>query len=156
MSGFTTSLDFPVTNALQTNFAGGVYDAFVTKLSPDGSTRLFSTYLGGSGDDEALRVVLDNAGNAYVVGLTASPDFPITNAFQSALAGFNDAFVVELDATGTNLIYSTYLGGSGTDNGYGVALDSAGNAYVAGATGSGDFPLYPATNGLQTVYGGRT
>jgi len=220
ISGFTTSMDFPLTNALQTNFAGGVFDAFLTKLSPDGSSRLFSTYLGGSGDDEASRIVLDSSGNAfltgittstnfptknslsstnsgfedafvvkldptgtnliystylggvsndegwsiavdtngsaYVVGLTSSADFPTTHAFQSTLAGFNDAFVAKLDATGTSLTYSTYLGGSGTDNGYAIALDSAGNAYVAGTTASPDFPVCPSTNGLQTIHGGGT
>ena len=226
--GLTTStLNFPLTNAIQTNFAGGLYDVFITKFSPDGATRLFSTYLGGDGDDQTRRVALDNLGNiclagfttshnfptssnalyptnsnqlyptnvgsadafvvkldpsgtnlvystylggafndeawgiavdtngnVYVTGRTSSPDFPIVNAYQSTLLGLDKVFVARLNADGTALDYSTFLGGLSSDVGYGIAVDHAGNAYITGLTASPDFPVYPATNGAGSVFVG--
>jgi len=222
--GVTASVDFPVVNAIQTNFAGGLYDIFVTKLSPDGATKQFSTYLGDTGDDEAFRVALDgagyayltglststnfaaltnfpsarmlntnqsggedafvmkldpngtnviywtflggvsndegwsiavdNPGNAYVVGRTSSTNFPAVNAYQSTLGGLNDVFVARLNASGTALDYSTYLGGLFADEGHGIAVDNAGNAYISGMTASTNLAVYPATNGVQTAFGG--
>jgi hypothetical protein len=225
--GVTTSTNFPITaNTIQTNYAAGLYDVFVTKLSPDGASRLFSTYLGDYGDDEAARVALDISGNiyvtgfttstnfsaltnfpgapvlystnsglrdafvikldpsgtnviywtflggvfddegwsvvadtngsAYVVGLTSSTNFPTVNTFQASSGGLNDAFVLKLNPAGTAIDFSTYFGGVSTDDGFGIALDSGGNVYISGTTVSTNFPVYPATNGLQTAYGGGT
>src|SRR5262245_12443173 len=151
VTGRTDSANFPTTpGSFDTTFNGGV-DAFVTKLSADGTTLLYSTYLGGTGseidegfDKLARRVgaiTVDAAGNAYVTGSTNSADFPTTaGAYHITNAGFADAFVTKLNATGSALIYSTYLGGSDFDRGYGIAVDAAGNAYVTGEAVSTDFP----------------
>ncbi len=139
-------------------------DAFAIKLAPDGST-VYATYLGGSGPDQARAVGIDSQGNAWITGDTESPDFPTTpGAIQKTFHGendlgplkFGDAFVAKLDPTGAGLLYSTYLGGSAPDAGLAIAVDSAGAAYVAGATQSADFPttagvLQPAYNGPVNV-----
>jgi hypothetical protein len=147
--GDTSSTDFPTTpGAFQTTDHGGANpgdgmpngDAFVCKLNATGTGLIYSTYLGGSGFEEGVGIAADGAGNAYVVGYTYSPDFPTVNPFQAALNGPFDAFVTKLNATGTGLDYSTYLGGSGGEYGYGVAVDASGDAYIAGITGSADFP----------------
>src|SRR5206468_2466155 len=103
----------------------------------------YSTYLGGSAQDNGRAIALDSAGNAYVTGATASTNFPgaSSSAIQPTFGGFQDAFVAKLNATGTALLYSTYLGGSAGDYAGGIALDSSGNAYVTGFTGSTNFPL---------------
>ncbi|HYW98673.1 MAG TPA: SBBP repeat-containing protein, partial [Candidatus Elarobacter sp.] len=119
---------------------------FVTKLNPAGSAPLvYSTYLGGSGDDVGQGIAVDAAGNAYVTGYTGSTNFPTTaGAFQSANAGGNDAFVTTLNPAGSApLVYSTYFGGSSDDFGFGIAVDAAGNAYVTGQTLSTIFPTTP-------------
>ncbi len=151
LSGETTSLNFPTANPFQPTNRGGS-DAFVTQLSADGAALVYSTYLGGSGDDRASRkVALDAAGNAYVAGATSSTNFPTANALQPTLRGVQDAFVTQLSAGGTALVYSTYLGGSGRESADGVAVDPAGNAYVAGQTESSDFPT---RNAVQPTFGG--
>jgi len=152
VTGSTSSNDFPTTpGAFQTTLRGRS-NAFVTKLNPTGSALLYSTYLGGSGFDVGSAIALDSAGNAYVTGSTSSNDFPTTaGVFQSILRGPANAFVTKLNATGTALVYSTYLGGSGTvlpgiatgDQGSAIALDAAGDAYVTGSTTSADFPTTP-------------
>jgi hypothetical protein len=141
VTGFATSADFPTTSgAFQTSLAGS-QNAFITKLNPGGSALVYSTYLGGSGDDEGAGVVVDSLGNAFVTGDTLSSNFPTTvQAFQTIYGGSDDAFVTKLNPSGSSLVYSTYLGGSGYDYGVGIALDSSGNAYVTGGTTSGDFP----------------
>src|SRR3989442_681315 len=156
VTGPTYSTNFPTTpGAFQTTFGGDI-DAFVTKLNPIGSALVYSTYLGGSARDEAMGIALDAAGNAYVTGNTFSSDFPTSpGAYQTTFGGglsVGDAFVAKLDPTGSALIYSTYLGGSGDDRGWGIALDSSGNAYVVGATSSTDFPTTPGA--FQTIFGG--
>jgi hypothetical protein len=139
IAGKTTS-NFPTKNPLQPN-PGGSFDAFVAKLNATGSALVYSTYLGGSGSDEARAIAVDSEGNAYVTGVTASVNFPKVNPFQTALSGANDAFVAKLHATGSALVYSTYLGGSGTlDEGRGIAVDTTGHAYVTGQTTSASFP----------------
>jgi hypothetical protein len=145
VTGSTFSSDFPTTaGAFQTSFAGafGWEDAFVTKLNTTGTALIYSTYLGGRLHDSGQGIAVDASGSAYVTGWTESPDFPTTaDAFQTSHAGGReDAFVTKLNATGTALIYSTYLGGSGGDRGIGIAVDGSGNAYVTGRTGSSDFP----------------
>ncbi|WP_295578514.1 SBBP repeat-containing protein [uncultured Lamprocystis sp.] len=141
---------FPIRNALQPTF-GGYQDAFVTKLSADGSTLIYSTYLGGNGGDEGLSIAVDGAGNAYVTGSTWARDFPTRQALQTAYGGETDAFIAKLSAAGATLVYATYLGGSGSDTGTGIAVDSAGHAYVTGWTYSIDFPtrdvLQPGSGG---------
>ena len=150
VAGHTRSTNFPTANALQATF-GGASDAFVTKLNAAGSALVYSTYLGGSSDDEALAIAVDSAGNAYVAGTTFGTDFPTANAVQAASGGGPDAFVTKLNAAGSALVYSTYLGGSASDAARGVAVDSSGSAYVAGDTTSTNFPL---ANALQASYGG--
>lgn len=119
------------------------YEGFVTKLNADGSGLVYSTYLGGSGDDFGNGIAVDSSGNAVVVGQTASASFPTLNAFQSTLSGASDAFVTRFNATGT-LLYSTFLGGGATDIAQAVAVDPAGNAYVTGSTNSANFPILNA------------
>ncbi|MCL6600113.1 MAG: SBBP repeat-containing protein, partial [Alicyclobacillus macrosporangiidus] len=142
VTGFTNSTNFPTQNPFQGSFAGGIYDVFVTKLSLAGNTLLFSTYLGGNGDDEGFGITVDSSGSAYVTGITNSPNFPTQDPFQRFFAGGSyDAFVTKLRPTGNTLFYSTYLGGSHTDFGNSIAVDSSGSAYVTGPTDSTDFPL---------------
>ena len=127
--------------AAQTTSGGGFNDAFVTKLDATGSGLVFSTYLGGSADDVGFGIAVDGAGSAYVTGGTISANFPTTaGAAQTTRAGGDDAFVTKLDTTGSGLVYSTYLGGSGGDFGLGIAVDGAGSAYVTGETRSTNFP----------------
>jgi hypothetical protein len=140
VTGYTTSADFPIT-ALAFQAANGGQNAFVTKLNAAGSALVYSTYLGGSGGELGNAIALDSSGNAYVTGETRSTDFPTANAFQQASGGGqNDVFVTKLNATGSALAYSTYLGGSGGEQGRGIAVDSSGNAYVTGLTDSANFP----------------
>jgi hypothetical protein len=158
VTGFTGSTNFPVTKgAFQTTNEGAKYSgtAFVTELNPGGSGLVYSTLLGGSGGDYGLSIALNGSGNAYVAGTTGSTNFPITKAaFQKINKGAanqaSTAFVTELSSDGTGLVYSTYLGGSGGDHGYGIAVDADGNAYVTGGTSSKDFPVtqgaFQATN----------
>jgi hypothetical protein len=151
VTGSTTSTDFPTVNAVQLVFGGGT-DAFVTKLNRTGRQLLYSTYLGGSGNDIGRGgVAVDGPGNAHVTGNTTSTDFPTVNAVQPVSGGGSDAFVTKLNRTGSRLLYSTYLGGSGGDLGFGVAVDGSGNAYVTGDTLSTNFPT---VNAVQPVFGG--
>ena len=153
VTGDTASTDFPTTpDALQPSH-GGSWDAFVAKLNANGTALVYSTYLGGSGDDGGKGIAVDGAGHAYVTGDTFSPDFPTTpGALRPSLGGSRDAFVAQLDAGGTALVYSTYLGGGHWDSGNGIAVDGAGHAYVTGDTASPDFPTTPGA--LQPGYGG--
>jgi Bacterial Ig-like domain (group 3)/Abnormal spindle-like microcephaly-assoc'd, ASPM-SPD-2-Hydin/Beta-propeller repeat len=150
VTGYTDSTDFPTVHAFQPAYGGGVSDAFVAKINASGSAFIYSTYLGGSGDDEGAGIAADSAGNAYVTGGTSSTDFPTANALQPTNHGGYDAFVTKINAGGSALVYSTYLGGGGDDDGRGIAVDSAGNAYVTGYTGSWDFPLVNAINPPET------
>jgi hypothetical protein len=162
VTGYTASIDFPLVTPAQSSPGGGTctdgvatiacFDAFVTKLNPAGTGLVYSTYLGGSGQDYGTRIALDASGDAYVTGYTNSTDFPVQNALQSENAGGFDVFVAELSADGASLIYSTYWGGSGDDIGTGVAVDSSGNAYISGYTASPDFPV--TSGALQANYGG--
>ena len=150
VTGLTTSPNFPTQNAFQPAFAG-IVDVFVTKLTADGAALVYSTYLGGSGNDGGQGIAVDGAGQASVTGFTGSADFPVQNAFQPAFAGMEDAFVTQLTTDGTALNFSTYLGGSGSDRGQGIAVDSAGQASVSGQTHSADFPTQ---NPFQPAFGG--
>jgi uncharacterized protein (TIGR03437 family) len=148
--------------AVQTSNAGGS-DAFALKLSGDGARLLYATYVGGRDEDAALAIAVNPGGEAYIAGQTASSDFRITaGAFQSKFGGrvagenaaFGDAFVARLDAGGTNLLYSTYLGGVSPDIAWAIAVDKDGNAYVAGGTQSADFPVSAGVP--QSKYAGGT
>lgn len=144
---------FPTSGPIQGNSGGGV-DAFVTKLNPSGSGIVYSTYLGGGGADRAYAIAVNAAGEAYVTGETASvapTPFPTRNALQSANAGTTDAFVAKLNAAGDDLLYSTHLGGSGSDRARGIALDAMGAAYVAGYAASTNFPT---ANAIDATHGG--
>ncbi|MBX3086731.1 MAG: SBBP repeat-containing protein [Anaerolineae bacterium] len=141
ITGLTGSPDFPTVNAFQPTFAGGsLFDAFVAKLNATGSALVYSTYLGGSGDDIGNGIAVDSIGNAYVAGETYSRDFPILDALQATNAGIYNAFVTKLNVTGATLGYSTYLGGNYKDQGFAIAVDGNSNVYVTGATISDDFP----------------
>jgi len=149
LTGGTASNDFPTKNAFQPTFGGGTSDAFVAVLNPTASALIYSTYLGGSGQDGASAIAVDASSNAYLTGSTYSANFPTVAAFQSTLEGGFDAFVTKLDASGTP-VYSTYLGGgSAASAGSGIAADSSGNAYVTGYTDSSDFPL---VNPIQSTW----
>jgi uncharacterized protein (TIGR03437 family) len=178
IGGYTTSRDFPVAGAtpLQPHYGGSAGqnwyhtgDGFVTKLNPSGNALIYSTYLGGTQDDMVMAITVDSAGDAYVAGATASPGFPTTQgAYQGSLRGAGgepiepccggpfmdpgDAFVAELDPTGSKLLLSTLVGGDDDDAATSIALDSSKNIYVAGYTMSDDFPTTPGA--LQRGWGG--
>jgi hypothetical protein len=152
VTGLVDSTNFPTLNSFQAAKAGAG-DAYVAKIDPSqtGSASLvYSTYLGGTSDDYPYAIAVDSSGNAYVTGETYSTDFPTQNGLQSALAGSSDVFVTKLNALGLALVYSTFLGGSSHDEPYSIAVDSSGNAYVAGHTYSTDFPLASPTQGTLT------
>jgi hypothetical protein len=151
ITGVTSSRNFPTVNAVRPAHGGGFFDAFVAKLNASGSQFIYSTYLGGTGEDRGLRIAADGAGNAYVVGDTDSADFPVINPIQAANGGGSDAFVTKLSPTGSSIVYSTYLGGSGLDGATGIAVDSSGFVYVTGFTGSSDFPV---SSPVQQASGG--
>jgi hypothetical protein len=168
VTGFTQSTHFPLgVSRVQSTLKGnGTSDAFVSELNPTGSQLLNSTYLGGSGNDSGLAIAVDNQQNAYVTGVTSSSDFPTVNPTQPNNGGQNDAFVSEFNPGGSSLVFSTYLGGSGSENtstsgtagGGGslasIAVDSAANIYVTGTTTSptGSFPA--TTGAFQTTFQG--
>ena len=149
VAGFTASYDFPTAGPEQ-NFNAGGNDAFIAKLNPSGSGLVYCTYLGGKADDRAYGIAVDSSGAAYLTGSTASINFPVVNALQSQLAGAKNAFVAKLNPAGNSLVYSTFLGGSASDTGNGIAVDAGGNAYVVGDTTSLNFPA----GGLQKGIGG--
>ncbi len=143
VTGVTTSINFPTANAIQP-VLGGPADAFVTKINADGSALVYSTYLGGSSDDVGQSIAVTSAGSAYVTGYTDSSDFPTVNPIQATNHGIHDAFVTKISRDGSALIFSTYLGGSGDDYGWGIAVDSTGKVHVTGDTPSRDFPVFKA------------
>ncbi|MFW9990806.1 MAG: SBBP repeat-containing protein [Candidatus Odinarchaeota archaeon] len=161
VTGYTRSIDFPTTvNAYNQTFGGGsVPDVVVFKLSPSGNgvnDLLYSTFIGGSGQDEGFGIAVDADGYIYVTGETRSPDFPTTvNAFDDTLNGSSDGYICKLSLAGNgvaDLLYSTYIGGSDTDNGIGIAIDSAGNACITGGTRSPDFPT--TAGAFNETFGG--
>jgi hypothetical protein len=155
VTGSTQATDFPVTaGAFQTSLTGS-QDAFVAEVNPTGTGLVYASYLGGTGGQSGVGVALDQTGDAFIAGFTDASDFPVTaNAIQSSAGGSGDAFVAELNPTGTNLLFSTYLGGSGYDQAAALALDGAGGIYVGGLTESADFPV--TSGALQTVHGAQS
>ncbi len=154
LTGQTKSTNFPTTAGVpQTVFGGGAFDAFVTRLKPDGSGPLYSTYLGGSGDDRGTSIAHSGVGQVYVTGFTASANFPTTaGAFQTTAGGLTDAFVTSLPINGKSLVYSTFIGGTADDRGNGIVIDSAGRAYITGFGSSATYPVTP--DALQGAFGG--
>jgi hypothetical protein len=154
----STICTFPTVNAFQPNFAGGNNDAFVTKIDSSGSSLVYSTYLGGGKiingtEDWGEAIAVDSFGSAYVTGYTYSPDFPVTaGALDTSRAGL-DAFVTKFAPDGAALVYSTFLGGAGREQGQGIAVDVNGNAYVAGITESFDSPFTSAYEGFPVTSG---
>lgn len=149
----SSSIDFPTTSGSYAgSYRGGDFDAVVFKLNGQGNSLVYSTYLGGEENDSAEGITVDAQGDAYVVGGTKSFAFPTTlNAYQGARAGDTDAILTKFNSAGSGLLYSTFIGGGGTDRGSGVVVDSAGIAYVAGFTASADFPT---ENAFQNSPGG--
>ncbi|MBI3802451.1 MAG: SBBP repeat-containing protein [Nitrospirae bacterium] len=173
--GRTNSRNYPVANAIQPAWATGgcgahgvhspCFDAFITKINPPGNQLVYSTYLGGTDDDQGAAIAVDAGGSAYIAGTTRSGNFPTANPIQRSFAGGNcgpeqlsdgdhpcrDAFVAKINSTGSALVYSTFLGGTGRESGNGIAVDPSGNAYVTGWTDSIDFPT---ANAIQPASGG--
>ena len=145
--GVVVETGLTLVNPVQSTYAGET-DIYIQKFDPTGSTLLLSTYLGGSNRDDGNgyahpSIAVDQSGNIYVRGTTSSTDFPTMNAIQATFGGgVLDAYVAKLNAAGSQLIYSTYLGGSSHEEGGGIAVDQAGNAYVTGSTYSTNFPTY--------------
>ena len=150
VTGYTVSTDFPLQSPYQGTHGGGVYDAFVTKISPQGNALVYSSYLGGLGDDISNGIAVNSKGEAHLTGQTRSTNFPTMQPLQSTLASINyDAFVTKFNAGGSGLLYSTYLGGGSSDYGRAIDLLPYGNAVVCGLTSSNDFPtLNAAQNSL--------
>jgi hypothetical protein len=162
LTGTTSSVDFPVTSgSFQTTFGGGNSDAFVAKIDPSKSgtaSLVYSTFLGGSGDENQADfqrdiLTVDAFGDVYVTGTTTSTDFPTLHAIQAKSGGGWDAYVSVLNATGSRLRFSTYLGGNGDDFGRGIAI-GGGAIYVTGQTSSVNFPT--TAGAFQTVFKGST
>ncbi len=155
ITGFTGSTNFPTANAIQSTLDVGGQDAFVTKLNAAGSALVYSTFLGGVGASNSAEfgedIAVDSAGNAYVTGSTFSNNFPVVNAVQATFGGFTDAYVTKINAAGSALVFSTYLGGSDSEIGEGINVDSAGNVYITGDTQSTNFPT---ANAVQAANGG--
>ncbi len=139
VTGYAGSANFPTANPLQASLRG-TQDVFVTKINASGTARLYSTYLGSGGVDVGTGIAVNSSGEVYVTGSAGFSDFPTKNPIQGTWGGSGDVFLTKLDATGSALVYSTYLGGNGVDQGNGIALDPAGNAYVVGTTNSANFP----------------
>ena len=163
VAGETSSLDFPVVNGQPPTPGGSSFlDAFVAKINAAGNALVYATYLGGSQPDTAADIAVDAGGSAYIAGYTFSPDFPTVGAIQTALKGASDAFVTKLDPNG-GVVYSTYLGGTEQEIGYGIAVDAFDRALVTGLVLSTDFPVVSpmqSTPGgspaLRTIDSGRT
>jgi hypothetical protein len=142
VTGQTRSTDFPTASAWKGTHEGGNHDAFVAKLGPRGISLVYSTYVGGDGEDFGRAIAVDQAGNVYITGNTTSPDFPVLNPIQGSPGGSGrDAFLLKLNSTGSDRLWATYHGGSGYDSGNDLAVDAAGNIYLAGTTYSNDFPI---------------
>lgn len=161
LTGYTWSVTFPTTaGALQTNYAGNGSsaknnggDAFITKLNPSGNSLIYSTYIGGSLHDRGDAITIDKDGNAYITGISDSPNYPVSEgAYQPGHYGQGDVIISKLNSKGNTLLYSTYLGGGGAESGYSIALDSDDNAYVTGVVWPGQFPTTPGA--FQISYGG--
>jgi YD repeat-containing protein len=152
VTGATASNDLPTTQAYDPNYHG-MGDGYVAKISSDGASLIYLSYLGGYSGDQGIDIAVDSTGSAYLTGVTYSSDFPISNgAYQTVYNGI-DSFVTKLSSDGTHLEYSTFLGGSGKDVGYDIAVDSVWSVYVLGRTESTNFPTL---NAYDQTYNGNT
>jgi Tol biopolymer transport system component len=151
VTGYTKSTNFPIANGLQTSYGGGLSDAFLFRLSATGNSLLYCTYSGGNGEDVGTSIALDSSRNIYGIGYTTSTNLPAVNAIQPFNAGGYDAYLIELAPSGTAITFSTYAGGSGTDYGNGITVDSAGYIYAIGDTSSTNLPT---VNALQPFNAG--
>lgn len=152
VTGTTYSTDFPASSAALQPTPGGLSDAFVVKVDASGGNLVYATYLGGKGEDNGNGIAVDATGSVYVTGWTGSQDFPVTaGAYRTSIRSW-DGFVAKLNATGSDLIYATFIGGGSNDSGMRVAVDLSGNAYVAGFTKSADFPT--TSGAAQRTFGG--
>ncbi|MCJ7443472.1 MAG: SBBP repeat-containing protein, partial [Methanotrichaceae archaeon] len=150
--GSTDSTNFPMQNPIQPSFGDGLNDVFVTKINAAGSALIYSSYLGGNGYDYGYDIAVDSSGNAFVTGSTQSINFPTQTPIQPSFGGgSNDGFVAKINAAGSALVYSTYIGGNSSDYGEGIAVDSSGNVYITGRTDSTNFPMQ---NPIQPSFGG--
>ena len=153
VTGYTTSTKFPATAGTFDSSLDGTQDAFVAKLKPDGSGLVYATYLGGSSFDDGNAITVDGDGNAYVAGSTSSRDFPVTaGAFDTTYNQSGDAFIAKLNATGSALLFSTFLGGSDLDRPAAMVVDASHNLYVTGTTYSASFPT--TQGAYDTDFGG--
>ncbi|MBI4473494.1 MAG: SBBP repeat-containing protein [Acidobacteria bacterium] len=157
VAGFSTSAtNFPLQDAAQSIIAGGNDDAFLMKINPSGGALVYSTFFGGIGSDNAVRLVVDAEGSVTVTGITSSPDFPVVNAQFEGLLGSFDAFITKFNPDGQSLAFSTLLGGLGNESGVGIAQDGDGNIYVTGFSDSFELPIVNAvqqfSNGGRDVY----
>jgi len=158
ITGYTMSTDFPTTAGALDSTHNGTSDVYVVKVNPTGSSLVYSTYLGGSGREKGLSICVDESGQAFITGLTASGDFPTTSgAYNTTLQGDGDVFVTKLNSTGNGLVYSTLVGGMYEDQANGISVDSLGQAYVGGITASTDFPIVAGSydigfNGNQDAF----
>jgi uncharacterized protein (TIGR03437 family) len=151
VTGITASEDFPLASPIDNTLGShAVNDAFVTKFSPAGSSLVYSTYLGGASADDPYALAIDPAGNVYITGRTNSSDFPLNNAIQATRFAF-DMFVTEINAAGSARLFSTFIGGTGSESGRGIAVDRLGNIHIAGEGTSTDFPT---VRPLQAANGG--
>jgi hypothetical protein len=156
VAGETGSTNFPTANAFQATYGGGFSDAYVTKINPAGSALVYSTYIGGTIFDAAQAITIDSTNNVYITGRSTSADYPVVNPIQGTYSGGPgaDAIVTKLNAAGTALVYSTYLGGSGGNGftaGFSIKVDSTGAAYLTGQTRATNFPT---VNPIQSTFGG--
>lgn len=159
VAGYTDSANFPL--ATLGSLPAGATHVFVAKLDPTGSNLVYADYIGGNSEDYGYALVLDGANDVYVTGGTASSDFPMVNPYQGTYPGSFNAFLTKISADGSSLLYSTYLGGNGSDVPSSVAIDSLSDVFVAGSTSSANFPVvnaYQATvlpnqGGMLGTYG---
>jgi hypothetical protein len=157
VTGNTISSDFPTTPGVyQSTFGGGGGDVYVTKLSADGKSLIYSTYIGGSDIDEARAIAVDANNNVIVGGVTASLNYPLANAYQGIIGGGRDVLVAKLNSTGSQLIFSTYLGGALDEQASAMTIDRAGNVYLTGRTMSANFPTAPLGGVFQPAIGSVT
>jgi len=156
IGGYTSSTNFPTTQgSYQPSYRGGNYDSFIMKLSGDNAFLQYSTFLGGNLIDICHSLTCDSFGNIYITGETSSNNFPVTiSSFQVGYGGGErDVFITKMSPELNQIIFSSYLGGSKTESGLGISLDTSSRVYVVGYTYSGDFPVIPGT--LQPSYGGN-
>jgi hypothetical protein len=150
LAGHTTSPDFPARDSYQPSF-GGSEDAFVVKLTSRGNSLIYATYLGGASTDVPWDLCVDDQYGACLAGYTLSNNFPLLSPYQAALSGVGDAFVTLISSSGSALSFSTYLGGTGFEQAFGVQHDSSGYIYVVGETDSNNFPT---ANPYQSTFSG--